>query len=91
MCAQNDSYALGLKLKLPQYEVDAIHSGHMRPRDRLLHVIIEFLKQAEPRPTWRVILEALRSPMVNQSALARRIESDYPPEPIATASVSTGS
>lgn len=80
----NESYMLGLKLKLPQHEVEAIHSRYLKPLERLREVIIKFLKQAEPRPTWRVILEALRSPSVNQSALAKEIESEYFPEAIAT-------
>ena len=72
--AQNKSYELGLKLKLPQHEVDSIHSTYSKPRSRLLHVLIEFTNQTEPRPTWRVIVEALRSPAINLSALARRVE-----------------
>ena len=72
--AQNESYMLGLKLKVPEHEVKAIHSRYSEPRYHLLHVITKFLKQAEPRPTWRVIVEALRSPLVEQSALAKDIE-----------------
>ena len=43
--AQNQSYVLGLKLKLPLSEVDAIHSTYSNPRDRLLQITIAFLKQ----------------------------------------------
>ena len=39
MPAQNDSYELGLKLKLPTHCLDAIHSTHSDPRKRLLHVV----------------------------------------------------
>ena len=65
---------LGLKLDLPVREVEAIFTKYSDPRDRLLHIIIAFLRQAEPRPTWRVIVGALRNPIVNLPALARRVE-----------------
>ena len=81
--AQNKSYELGLKLKLRQHEVDSIHSTYSKPRSRLLHVLIEFTNQTEPRPTWRVIVEALRSPAVNLPALAKSVEAAHFPDPTA--------
>ena len=84
--AQNQSYMLGLALKLPFSEVEAIHGQYQNPRDRLLRVIIAFLEQAEPRPTWGVIVEALRSRAVNLPRLARRVEAAHCPDPTATRS-----
>ena len=81
LSAQNQSYLLGLKLKLPLHEVEAIHLKYLDPRERLLHIIVAFLGQAEPRPTWRVIVEALRNPIVNLPALARRVEAAHYPHP----------
>ena len=78
--AQNKSYELGLKLKLPQHEVDSIHSTYSKPQSRLLHVLIGFTNQAEPRPTWRVIVEALRNPVVNLPALASRVKAAHFPD-----------
>jgi hypothetical protein len=49
--AQNKSYELGLKLKLPQHVVEAIHSKELPPDKYLLKVLIKFLQQAEPKPT----------------------------------------
>ena len=83
LSAQNQSYLLGLKLKLPLHEVEAIHLKYSDPRERLLHVIIAFLRQAQPRPTWRVIVEALGNPIVNLPALARRVEAAHFPDPTA--------
>ena len=88
--AQNESYVLGLKLKLPKREVDSIHSTYSKPRDRLLHVIIAFTNQTKPRPTWRVIVEALRNPVVNLPAVAERVEKVHCPEPTTTSYVETG-
>ena len=82
--AQNKSYELGLKLKLPQHVVEAIHSKELLPDKYLLKVLIKFLQQTEPRPTWMVIVEALRSPAVNLPALARGVEAAHFPDTTAT-------
>ena len=44
--------------------------------DQLRDILIQFLKQVEPRPTWKVIIEALRSPSVNLPALVKDLEDD---------------
>ena len=77
----------GLKLNLPVHEVEAICARYSDPRTRLLHIIIDFLEQAEPRPTWRVIVNALRSPIVNLTALARKVEAVHFPDLTATRDV----
>lgn len=75
--AQSQSYVLGLMLKLPPHVLDGIHSSHSSPTDRLLHVLMEFLKQSESRPTWRAIVDALRSPAVNLPQLALKMETTH--------------
>ena len=85
--AQNHSFMLGLMLNLPLREVEAIFTKYSDPRDRLLHIIIAFLRQAEPRPTWRVIVGALRSPIVNLTALAKNVEAAHFPDLTATRDV----
>ena len=67
---------LGLGLKLPLRDVEAIHSLYQNPRDRLLHVIIAFLRQGDS-PSWKTIVEALRSPKVNLKALAITVEKEH--------------
>ena len=78
--AQNHAHLLGLMLNLKPSDVGAIQATYKQPKDRLLHIIIAFLQQAEPRPTWRAIVEALRSPIVGLSALARRVEESHFPD-----------
>ena len=78
--AQNESFTIGLQLKLPHHEVEAIHRTYPRPADSLLRVIITFLERTV-NPTWRVIVKALRSPAVNLQALARRVEEAHFPDP----------
>ena len=87
--AQNHSFKLGLKLRLPHHEVEGIHSTHIDPCSRLLHVILAFLNQAKPRPTWRVIVDALRSPLVNLTSLADKVEEAHFPDPTSTRDVVT--
>ena len=82
--AQNQSYVLGLKLRLPLHFVDGIYEKYSEPRDRLLQVLIAFTKQVDPRPTWRGIVAALRSPAVNLPQLAMRVERAHFPHPTAT-------
>ena len=68
---QAKSRMLGRVLGLPQSTVDAIHEHY---DDQLLNVIAEFLEQKETRPTWRVIINALRSPLIGEHVLANKIE-----------------
>ena len=82
--AMNQAYMLGLKLNLPSHELDAIRKTNPDPREFLLQVILAFLRRAEPRPTWRVIVDALRSPIVNLTALAERVEAAHFPDNTAT-------
>lgn len=80
LSAQNQSYVLGLKLQLPLHIVEGICKDHLQPRDRLLQVLIEFTKQIDPRPTWRVIVEALKSPAVNLPRLGKIVEAVHFPQ-----------
>ena len=81
--AKNHSYVLGLKLGLPQHVVDGIHSKEMEPERYLLKVISEFLNEVGSRPTWRVIVDALRSPVVRQHQLANEVEAAHFPDATA--------
>ena len=87
--AQNQSSFFGLRLGLPVRVVEAIHSRYQEPKERLLHVIFKFLNQAEPRPTWRVIVNALRSPVVNLPRLAKTMEEAHFPQPTSTSFISS--
>ena len=88
--AMNQARVLGLKLNLPSHEVEAICAAYSNPRDRLLQVILAFLRQAEPRPTWRIIVNAFKSPAVNLPALAERVEAGYFPMAPRAPSPATG-
>ena len=85
--AQNKSYELGLKFKLPQHVVEAIHSKDIPADQYLLRILIKFLQQVNPRPTWRVIVEALKAPAVNLPGLAMRVEAAHFPDSTVTRDV----
>ena len=70
---------LGRILKLPAATVDSIHLQYSDPQKCLFCVIDEFVKQVEPPPTWRVIVEALRNPLIGHSHLAQEIERKHCP------------
>ena len=75
--ARGHAYYVGLDLKLPTDVLDGIVSRYADDRDRLLHVIKEFLKRIDPKPTWRAIVDALKSPTVNMPQLAEKIEAKF--------------
>ena len=77
--AQNKSYELGRKLGLPVHDVEAIHSTYSEPSKRLLHVVIAALERLQPPPTWRTIVDALKSPLVNLPKLAETVEAKHFP------------
>ena len=82
--AMNQSQFLGLKLNIPDHIVTGIHTQYSDPKKHLYYVLVEFLKQVDPRPTWRAIVDALRSPVVNLPQLAMRVEAAHFPDPTAT-------
>ena len=85
--AQNHAHLLGLMMNVKPRDVEAIQTTYQQPKDRLLHIIIAFLRQAEPRPTWRAIVDALKSSVVGLTALARRVEATHFPDPTSTRDV----
>ena len=75
--ARVKSYYLGLILKVPEDVLDTIVSQHGEHEDRLLHVIKHFLKQVEPKPTWKAIVDALKSRIVGLPQLGEKIEAKF--------------
>ena len=77
--AKDKAYELGLRLKLSPDEVESICKTHQDPQERLTAIIRYLLKQVEPRPTWRLIVEALTSTLVNLPRLAEEVEAAHCP------------
>jgi len=69
-------YDLGVQLKVPvdtlkTFEIDCQHCS-----DQLREVITTWLKNGE-NPTWWAILEALRSPVIGEANLAKKIHQEH--------------
>ena len=60
--------------------MDAIVQQYASPQERLFQVIDEFVKQLDPQPTWRVIVQALRNPLIREYRLAQKIAKKYCPQ-----------
>ena len=77
------AHFVGLNLKVPTDVLESIRTRFDDDGDRLYYVIMEFLKQIDPKPTWRAIVDALKSPTVNMAKLAETIEAKFcsPPKP----------
>ena len=71
---QSKAKTLGRLLKLPKAIIDVTPQPTSDPQAPLFFVIGEFLKQVEPRPTWRFILNTLRDPLIGEHSLAQEIE-----------------
>ena len=69
----------GRLLQLPKATVESFHQRFEDPEGRLLHLLDEFAKQVEPRPTWSLILGALRHPLMKEYRLAQSIEDSLTP------------
>lgn len=77
--AQNQSRFLGLKLNVPEHVVEAIHTKYHDPKERLYNVLVQYLNTTQMEPTWRTIVDALRSPAVNLPQLAKKVEAAHFP------------
>ena len=71
---ENKAQNLGRVLELPKYIIDITPPPSPATHAAIIYIIEELVKQVEPRPTWRVILAALRDPLVGEAGLARDIE-----------------
>ena len=89
--AQNSGNLLGFMFNIKPSEVEAIQAMYQNPKERLCQIILAFLRQAEPPPTWRAIVNALRSKTVNLRALAKSVEKAHFPDPTASRDLPTTS
>ena len=71
-------------LTIKPVEVEAISKTYQDPKERLCQIILAFLRKREPPPTWRAIVNALKSPVVNLRYLAKRVEAAHFPDPTAS-------
>ena len=78
--ARTHWYNLGLKLGLKPDVLDTIKiqcSGD--PSECFQVTLKDYLKTITPWPSWMALVEALRSPIVDQPQLAEKVEKKYCP------------
>ena len=63
---------------MPHWIMDNINQVYLNPLD-LLHETLELWLQTAvgPRPTWRAVVTALRSPLINEKKIAAQLEEKY--------------
>ena len=69
-------YDIGLYLKVSKGTLDAIKSQFGDPREQLREMLSEWLK-TYPYPSWKLLIEALRSPIVGENHQADTLEQLY--------------
>ena len=67
-------YNIGLQLKLPAYELDAIERSRGEDGDHLRDTLKKWLKRNSPTPTIKALVDALKSSPVGESRLASEVE-----------------
>ncbi len=71
-----DWYDIGLALNLTPGDLDAIKGPYKDSKECLRETIKEWLNTS-PDPSWVVLVQALRSPIVGRESSARRLEQKY--------------
>ena len=72
--ARTSWYYIGLQLRESVDTLDGIREQFKDPDDRLRETITHWLKQVEPTPTWRALVNALKTHSVGEGRLAGRLE-----------------
>ena len=72
----NNWSLFGLKLGVPQYEINNIKQQYRSVPDQLQGVLFHWIGTGDA--TWAELTEALCSPLVNMKGLARHIASNHP-------------
>ena len=71
-------YNIGLQLGIPHTELDCIRHEYENPLDLLREMLRKWLDIAiNPRPSWKAVITALRSPIVDKKHVAEQLESKY--------------
>ena len=76
--ARTKWYDVGLKLKVLMGTLDSIRVQYYDPGDQLCEMLKPWLKgAAKSRPKWEVLVEVLRSPLIEEPNLADHLEGKY--------------
>ena len=71
-------YNIGLELDIPHTELDCFEQCHPDQLVSMREMLKHWLKTAvDPPPTWEAVVNALRSPLVNEMSVAAQLELKY--------------
>jgi len=71
-------YKVGLQLDIPYTELNCFRKMYSDPSDSMCEVLMHWLKTAvDPPATWQAVVNALKSPIVNEVNVAAQLESKY--------------
>ena len=71
-------YKIGLQLDIPHTTLDCFKQMYSDQSDLMCEVLKHWLDTAvDPGPTWEVVVTVLRSPVVDKSNIATKLESKY--------------
>ena len=71
-------YNLGLKLKVKTATLDSIQEDFTATQHRLREMLKAWLNTGD-NPSWKTLIDALKSPLVGASQLAAVLETEYTP------------
>ena len=71
-------YNLGLKLKVKTATLESIQEDFTATQHRLREILKAWLNTAD-NPSWKTLIDALKSPLVGASQLASVLEAEYCP------------
>ena len=77
-------YMIGVKLRLSNDELDIIKADSKCVQECLTRMIDKWHANTEPHPTWRSVIDALKSGLVDEPGLASQLEERFgvhSPEP----------
>ena len=72
-------YDIGIELEISIGTLKSIKSMCDSPAECLVEMLDTWLKQVDPKPSWRLLINALEQPTVGEERLAERLKQKYYP------------
>jgi len=71
-------FDIGLQLDVPTFQLKIIKTDTTGAKERLQAVLDYWVDNAaDPLPSWKVLIDALKAPTVGENRLARELEESY--------------
>ena len=73
----NKWYDIGLQLLLSANDLDSIEANSNSTQHCLREMLKRWLRRVNPHPTWKAVVDALKSVVVGEETLAQQLEDEY--------------